>query len=153
MGNVLERKTCMNNKKLMDSSTDGGTLASSGRKSGRGPRSEVRCPDNLQPETWNPPQPGTLFNIQYPIFNVQCSTIGTVRTWGPSVGPGGDRAGKKKTNSQFNHGWTRMDTVRRSRNQRSRPRKTQEATKRGALNGNQQTLRFSLCVFWCFWWP
>ena len=33
------------------------------------------------------------------------------------------------------------------------PRKTQETTKRGALNGNQQTLRFSLCVFWCFWWP
>ena len=34
VGNVLERKTCMNNKKLMDSSTDGHgsrTLAESGR--------------------------------------------------------------------------------------------------------------------------
>ena len=66
---------------------------------------------------------------------------------------GGWKTGLGGRKKMDNHGWTRMDTARRSRNQRSRPRKTQEATKRGALNGNQQTLRFSLCVFWCFWWP
>ena len=45
VGNVLERKTCMNNKKLMGRSTDGGPSTGSGR--GRGRRSGNRPPGTV----------------------------------------------------------------------------------------------------------
>ena len=138
----------MNNKKLMGRSTDGGPSTGSGR--GRGPRSGNRPPGTVNQDFRPDDRISRMYRIlaggksaaPLPIPNFfLCSCTFPVFLLGsrgerfqyPISNVQGDRAGKKKTNSQFNHGWTRMDTARRSRNQRSGATKNTRNHKKGSL--------------------